>query len=195
MILSIIVLLDILAALSALMGLADFLDTAEVLAKIVLKEDKKGKGLEDGEGQGPVEIILNTSEKFLGTSNNTGTNRELLKTTIGEGRSKEIKADPVDNGQSDLIYLMNSTGGELQDSREEVAITYNRKQNMYKNRIGDSVFTVLTQPVSQVMVFAAEAFGFGIVLIANLTAIQGFSIFIWNYACIQYCGMVHIVDR
>ena len=129
LILSIIVLLDILAALSALMGLADFLDTAEVLAKIVLKEEKKGKGLEDGEGQGPVEIILNTSEKFLGTSNNTGTNIEILKTTIG----KEIKADSVDNGQSDLIYLMNSTGGELQDSREEVAITYNRKQNMYQN--------------------------------------------------------------
>ena len=129
LILSIIVLLDILAALSALMGLADFLDTAEVLAKIVLKEDKKGKGPEDGEGQGPVEIILNTSEKFLGTSNNTGTNIEILKTTIG----KEIKADPVDNGQSDLIYLMNTTHGELQDSREEVAITYNLNHNMYQN--------------------------------------------------------------
>ena len=129
LILSIIVLLDILAALSALMGLADFLDTAEVLAKIVLKEEKKGKGLEDGEGQGPVEIILNTSEKFLGTSNNTGTNIEILKTTIG----KEIKADPVDNGQSDLIYLMNTTHGELQDSREEVAITYNLNHNMYQN--------------------------------------------------------------
>ena len=139
LILSIIVLLDILAALSALMGLADFLDTAEVLAKIVLKEDKKGKGLEDREGQGPVEIILNTSEKFLGTSNNTGTNRELLKTKTGKGHSEEIK-DSVHNGQSDLIYLMNSTGGELQDSREEVVITYNRKQNMYQNRIGDGVF-------------------------------------------------------
>ena len=127
LILSIIVLLDILAALSALMGLADFLDTAEVLAKIVLKEDKKGKGLEGG--QDPVEIILNTSEKFLGTSNNTGTKRELLKTKTG----KEIKADSVDNGQSDLIYLMNTTDGELQDSREEVAITYNLNHNMYQN--------------------------------------------------------------
>ena len=132
LILSIIVLLDILAALSALMGLADFLDTAEVLAKIVLKEDKKGKGLEGG--QDPVEIILNTSEKFLGTSNNTGTNRELPQTKTGKGHSKEIEADSVDNGQSDLIYLMNTTdAGELQDSREEVAITYNLNHNMYQN--------------------------------------------------------------
>ena len=123
MILSIIVLLDILAALSALMGLADFLDTAEVLAKIVLKEDKKGKSLEDSGEDGRVEIIPNTSENFLGTSNDTSINRELPKTTTGKGRSKEIKEDSVhNNGQSDLIYLMNTTDGELQDSREEVAI-------------------------------------------------------------------------
>ena len=30
----------------------------------------------------------------------------------------------------------------------------------------------------QVMVFAAEAFGFGIILIANLTAIQGFVLYV-----------------
>ena len=122
LILSIIVLLDILAALSALMGLADFLDTAEVLAKIVLKEDKKGKSLEDSGEDGRVEIIPNTSEQFLGKSNNTSINRELPKTTTGKGHSKEIKEDSVQNGQSDLIYLMNTTDGELQDSREEVAI-------------------------------------------------------------------------
>ena len=134
LILSIIVLLDILAALSALMGLADFLDTAEVLAKIVLKEDKKGKSLEDSGEDGAVEIIPNTNEKFLGTSNNTSNNRELPKTTTGKGRSKEIKEDSVhNNGQSDLIYLMNTTDGELQDSREEVVITYNQKQNMDQN--------------------------------------------------------------
>jgi len=107
------------------MGLADFLDTAEVLAKIVLKEDKKGKGLEYSGEDGAVEIIPNTNEKFLGTSNNISINRELPKTTSGKGRSKEIKEEPVDkNGQSDLIYLMNTTGGELQDSREEVVITF-----------------------------------------------------------------------
>ena len=108
LILSIIVLLDILAALSALLGLADFLDRADLLSKIVLKDEEKGKSPDEDRED-------NVS------------NRELLKTTIGE---EDIEADSVSDGgpQSDLIYLMNTTDGELMDPRGEVAIFYDQKQ-------------------------------------------------------------------
>ena len=131
MILSIIVLLDILAALSALLGLADFFDNAEVLSKIVLKEDKNRKSLDDNE-----------ETEFLHRSNNNGINRELVKTTSGEDRSGEMEADSF-FGQSDLIYLMNTTAdGEIMDPRGEVAIifsslkkegsnSYNQRKNFY----------------------------------------------------------------
>ena len=113
LILSIIVLLDILAALSALLGLADFFDNAEVLSKIVLKEDKNRKSLDDNE-----------ETEFLHRNNNNGINRELVKTTSGEDRSGEMEADSF-FGQSDLIYLMNTTAdGEIMDPRGEVAIIF-----------------------------------------------------------------------
>ena len=108
LILSIIVLLDILAALSALLGIADFLDSADLLSKIVLKDEEKGKSPDEDRED-------NVS------------NRELLKTTNGE---EDIEADSVSDGgqQSDLIYLMNTTDGELMDPRGEVAIFYDQKQ-------------------------------------------------------------------
>ena len=85
MILSIIVLLDVLAALSALFGLADFFGNAVVLSKFVLKEDEDEKSLDDTE-----EEVVSNGDPFL--------------------------------GQSDLIYVMNATDGELLDSRGEVTI-------------------------------------------------------------------------
>ena len=113
MILSIIVLLDILAALSALLGLADFFDNAEVLSKIVLKEDKNRKSLDDNE-----------ETEFLHRNNNNDINRELVERTSGEDRSGEMEADSF-FGQSDLIYLMNTTAdGEIMDPRGEVAIIF-----------------------------------------------------------------------
>ena len=116
MILSIIVLLDVLAALSALFGLADFFGNAEVLSKIVLKEDEDEKSLDDKE-----EEVVSNGEFLRGSNSNAGFNRELAKTTNGEDRSGEIIADPF-LGQSDLIYVMNATDGELLDSRGEVTI-------------------------------------------------------------------------
>ena len=106
MILSIIVLLDVLAALSALFGLANFFDNAEVVSKIV-EEDKS---VDDEE-----EVVPN--REFLGRTNN----RELLNTTNGKDRSGKIEGDSFfgDSGQSDLIYLMNTTG-ELMDPGGEV---------------------------------------------------------------------------
>ena len=115
MILSIIVLLDVLAALSALLGLADFFDTAEVLSKIVLKENKNEKSLDVKE-----EVVSN--REFPRRSNNNGINRELAKTINGKDGSGEIETDSFfGGGQSDLIYLMNTTDGELMDPRGEVA--------------------------------------------------------------------------
>ena len=118
MILSIIVLLDVLAALSALFGLADFFGNAEVLSKIVLKEeeDEDEKSLDDKE-----EEVVSNGEFLRGSNSNAGFNRELAKTTNGEDRSGEIIADSF-LGQSDLIYVMNATDGELLDSRGEVTI-------------------------------------------------------------------------
>ena len=113
MILSIIVLLDVLAALSALFGLADFFGNAEVLSKIVLKEDEDEKSLDEKE-----EEVVSNGEFLHGSNSNAGFNRELAN---GEDRSGEIIADPF-LGQSDLIYVMNATDGELLDSRGEVTI-------------------------------------------------------------------------
>ena len=109
MILSIIVLLDVLAALSALFGLANFFDNAEVLSKIV-DEDKSV----DNE-----EVVPN--REFLGRTNKIDITRELRNTTNGKDRSGKIEGDSFfgDSGQSDLIYLMNTTG-ELIDPGGEV---------------------------------------------------------------------------
>ena len=110
MILSIIVLLDVLAALSALFGLANFFDNAEVLSKIVEEE----KSVDDEE-----EVVPN--REFLGRTNKIDITRELRNTTNGKDRSGKIEGDSFfgDGGQSDLIYLMNTTG-ELIDPGGEV---------------------------------------------------------------------------
>ena len=113
MILSIIVLLDVFAALSAFLGLANFFDTAQVLSKIVLNGDKSPDDDEESF----------SNREFYGRTENNNINRELVKTTNGNDQEIEAGSFFAGGDQSDLIYLMNSTAeGELMDPGGEVTI-------------------------------------------------------------------------
>ena len=159
LILSIIILLDILAAV---FSLADFLEGAGDLSKIVLMEEDERKNWE--ESRETEEIIGNRTfegQKLFGPSNRSISSREHPQAPTGKGHSVEIKSDSVN--RDDLVYLKNATDGEVMNPKEEVVL----------------ILRDDSDPFSQMIVFAAEAFGFGIVLIANLTALQGF-VFVWH---------------
>ena len=116
LLISILILLDVFAALSALLGLLG----GNTLSNIVLLSKHDGEVNPDHNGLSqPVEnstVPKGTSEQLLKSKVNN-VDAELFE---AKPDSREIDGKVVDNDRSDLIYLLNTTAGEVLDPSAEV---------------------------------------------------------------------------
>ena len=116
LLISILILLDVFAALSALLGLLG----GNTLSNIVLLSKHDGEVNPDHNGLSqPVEnstVHKGTSELLLKSKVNN-VDAELFE---AKPDSREIDGKVVDNDRSDLIYLLNTTAGEVLDPSSEV---------------------------------------------------------------------------
>ena len=111
LLISIIILLDVFAALSAVLGLLG----GNTLSNIVLLAKHDGE--------------VNLSQPVENSTAHKGTSELLLKSKVNnvdaelseaKPDSREIDREVVDNDRSDLIYLLNTTAGEVLDPSAEV---------------------------------------------------------------------------
>ena len=113
LLISIIILLDVFAAFSALLGLLG----GKTLSNIVLLSKHDGE--------------VNLSQPMENSTAHKGTSELLLKSKVNnvdaelseaKPDSREIDGEVVDNDRSDLIYVLNTTDGEVLDPSAEVLL-------------------------------------------------------------------------
>ena len=116
LLISIIILLDVFAAFSALLGLLG----GKTLSNIVLlaKHDGEVNPDHDGRSQPNSTAHKGTSELLLKSKVNN------VDAELSEAKpdSREIDGEVVDNDRSDLIYVLNTTDGEVLDQSAEVLL-------------------------------------------------------------------------
>ena len=116
LLISIIILLDVFAAFSAFLGLLE----GNTISNIVLMSKHDGEVNSDHAG---------LSQPVENSTTHKGTSELLLKSKVNnvdaelseaKPDSREIDREVVDNDRSDLIYLLNTTAGEVLDPSAEV---------------------------------------------------------------------------
>ena len=116
LLISIIILLDIFAAISALLGLLG----GNTLSNIVLLSKHDEEVNPDHTGlREPVE----NSTAHKGTSDlplNSKVNNVDAELSEAKPDSREIDGEVVDHDRNDLIYLLNTTAGEVLDPSAQV---------------------------------------------------------------------------
>ena len=118
LLISIIILLDVFAAFSALLGLLG----GKTLSNIVLLSKHDEEVNPDHTG---------LSQPMENSTAHNGTSELLLKSKVNnvdaelseaKPDSREIDGEVVDNDRSDLIYVLNTTDGEVLDPSAEVLL-------------------------------------------------------------------------